>query len=157
MQMRFNIKKTSGFRSLVAFTLVEVMICLALFALIAAGTIYGYAQSDRAALWSAMSLAAQSYASEGLERVRTATWLTQSSSGTTTDDIPAPTNIYQTNYMEIPSTGKFFSNYPCVVSVSLTSISTNPPLRQILATCTWQFPPTGKTYTNTVVTQRASN
>ncbi len=139
-----------------AFTLVEVMVCVALFALVASGVIYGYAQSDRGAQWSAMSLTAESFASEGLERVRSATWQT-STSVTTTDEIPAPTNFVQTNFMEIPATGKASASFPCYTTISVTAVSTNPPLRQIIASCGWRFPLTGKWFTNTVVTQRASN
>lgn len=138
-----------------AFSLVEVMVCVATFALITAGVVYGFTQADRNAEWSSMSLAAQSIASEGLERARSATWETESTSDTTADDWPASTNIYwQTNVMNLPATGKSITNY---VSIQVTAVSTNPPLRQIIAKCGWQFPLTGKWFTNTVVTQRASN
>lgn len=153
--MRFNLEHTAGQRTQTAFSLVEVMVCSAIFALVAAGAIYGYTQADRSAEWSSMSLAAQSLASEGLERARAATWQTEATSDTTADDFPTGnTNILQTNVMVIPATGKNITNY---VSIKIQNISTNPPLRQILATCAWQFPLTGKWFTNTLVTQRASN
>ena len=137
-----------------AFSLVEVMICVAIFALIASGMVYGYTQADRNAEWSSMSLAAQSLASEGLERARSATWETESTSDTTADDLPAPTNFIALHTMEIPTSG---TNFTVTNYVSITSVSTNPPLRQIIAKCVWKFPLTGKWFTNTVVTQRASN
>jgi prepilin-type N-terminal cleavage/methylation domain-containing protein len=153
--MRFNLEHTAGQRTLTAFSLVEVMVCSAIFALVAAGAIYGYTQADRSAEWSSMSLAAQSLASEGLERARAATWETEATSDTTADDFPTGyTNILQTNVMVIPATGKNITNY---ISITITNISANPPFRQILSTCAWQFPLTGKWFTNTLVTQRASN
>ena len=57
-----------------AFTLVEVLISIVLLAMVMAGVIYGYAQTNRIAEWSSMSLAAQSYALQGLEQVRSAKW-----------------------------------------------------------------------------------
>jgi prepilin-type N-terminal cleavage/methylation domain-containing protein len=153
--MRFNLFKTAGQRTLKAFTLAEVMVSSAIFALVAAGAVYGYVQADRAAEWSSMSLAAQSLASEGLERARAAVWQTQSGSGTTADDLPASTNIYwQTNGIEAPGSGKIITNF---VSISVSSVSTNPPVRQIVSSCGWQYPFTGKWFTNTLITQRASN
>lgn len=153
--MRFNLKQTAGQRTRMAFSLVEVMVCMALFALIASGVVYGFSQAERNAEWSSMSLAAQSIASEGLERARSATWETESSSDTTSDELPASTNVYwQTNVMAVPATGKNITNY---VSIQVTTVTGNPPLRQITAKCGWQFPLTKKWFTNTVVTQRASN
>jgi prepilin-type N-terminal cleavage/methylation domain-containing protein len=153
--MRFNLEHIAGQRTLAAFSLVEIMICSAIFALVAAGAIYGYTQADRSAEWSSMSLAAQSLASEGLERARAATWQTEATSDTTADDFPImPTNIYQTNIMLIPATGKNLTNY---ITIVVQPISTNPPLRQIYSRCAWQFPLTGQWFTNTLVMQRASN
>lgn len=154
--MRFNLEQTAGQRTRTAFSLVEVMVSVVAFALVAAGAVYGFAQADRNAEWSSMSLAAQSAASEGLERVRSATWETEATSDTTADDLPAPTNITQTSVMAVPATGKNITNF---ISVTIANVfaNGNPPLRQIIAKDGWQFPLTGKWFTNTVVTQRASN
>lgn len=153
--MKCNLEPTGDRERSTAFTLVEVMMTVTIFALVAAGIVYGYTQADRSAEWSSMSLAAQSLASEGLERARSATWLTQATSATISDDFPVmPTNIYQTNIMVIPATGKNITNY---ITISMTNILANPPLRQILSSCAWQFPLTGQWFTNTLVTQRASN
>lgn len=137
-----------------AFSLVEVMVCVATFALITAGVVYGFTQADRNAEWSSMALAAQSIASEGLERARSATWETESTS-TTADDFPImPTNFIALHTMEIPASG---TNFTVTNYISITNVLINPPLRQIIAKCVWKFPLTGKWFTNTVVTQRASN
>ena len=147
--MKFSFKQIAERRA--AFTLMEVVICLGLFALVTAGIVYGYAQTDRFAEWSEMSLAAQSLASQDTEQARTATW--QTSTATNIDQLPASTNIYtDTNYIEVPSTGQqmIVTNYTTV-----TAISTNPPLREIRTDCKWQFPLTRTWFTNTVITERA--
>ena len=131
------------------------MVCSAIFALVSAGAIYGYTQADRSAEWSSMSLAGQAIASEGLERARSATWQTEATSNTTYDDFPQiPTNFIELRTMEIPASG---TNITVTNYVYITTISANPPVRQILAFCVWRYPLTGKWFTNTVVTQRASN
>jgi prepilin-type N-terminal cleavage/methylation domain-containing protein len=149
--MIFNLEQIAVRGARAAFTLMEVLISLVIFALVAAGMVYGYVQSNRFAEWSEMSLAAQSIASEGVEQARAAVWST--STAATIDDLPASTNTtIRTNSIEIPSSGQtiIVTNY-----ISVTAVSTNPPVRQILVQCMWQFPLTGKWFTNTVVAQRA--
>lgn len=133
-----------------AFTLIEVMISAALMALVTAGIIYGYAQANRFAEWTSMSLAAQSYALEGLEQVRSAKW--DFWTFPTTDIMPAPTNFTQSDIMDIPVSGAPFyvTNY-----IKLIQISTSPQLREVWSQCVWVFPRTRQLYTNTVITYRA--
>ena len=133
-----------------AFTLGEVLISVAILTMVMAGVIYGYAQANRMAEWSAMSLAAQSYALQGLEQVRSAKW--DLWANPIVDVIPAPTNFIQSDIMDVPVTGAPFyvTNY-----ISLTQISTSPQLREVWSQCVWVFPLTGKTFTNTVITYRA--
>jgi prepilin-type N-terminal cleavage/methylation domain-containing protein len=132
-----------------AFTLIEVLISAVILAMVMAGVIYGYAQSNRFAEWSSMSLAAQSYALQGLEQVRAAKWDFQTTP--VTDDIPAPTNYTQSDIMDVPVTGSPFyvTNY-----ITLIQISTTPELREVWSQCVWTFPRTGKIFTNTVITWR---
>jgi hypothetical protein len=112
--------------------------------------VYGYVQSNRFAEWSEMSLAAQSIASEGVEQARSAVW--QTSTATNIDDLPAPATYIRTNYIEVPTSGQTLTvtNY-----ISVTTVTANPPVRQIFVQCMWQFPLTRKWFTNTVVAQRA--
>src|SRR5208282_4180130 len=49
------------------FTLAEVLISVLIFGMVVGGLIYGYVQVNRMAAFSSMSLAAQSFASQGLE------------------------------------------------------------------------------------------
>jgi type II secretory pathway pseudopilin PulG len=141
-----------------AFTLAELVIALAIFVLVTAGIIRGYTQSNSFAEWSAMSLAAQSYALQGLEQARAAKWST-STSGTgpgSGDELPANTNYIQTNVMQMPISGQIFYVTNTIVVTNLLNGTTIPyPLRQIQSKCVWKFPLTGKWFTNTVVTERA--
>lgn len=144
--------------ALAAFTLIEIMVALGIFMLVTGGIIYGYLQSNRFAEWSTVSLAAQSYAAQGVEQVRAATW---SASATATglgtgNEIPTNITYYQTNAMQIPISGQIFyvTNW---ISVSNLQNSTTIPysVRQIRADCVWQFPLTGTWFSNTVITERA--
>ena len=138
-----------------AFTLIEVLISAAIMAMTAAGIVYGYAQANRFAEWSSMSLAAQSYALQGLEQLRAAKWDLQANpavdewpvaSGQTTNLPP------QQDIMDIPVSGAPFyvTNY-----IKLIQISTTPQLREVWSQCVWVFPRTGQLFTNTVITYRA--
>jgi len=133
-----------------AFTMIEVMISAAILALVTAGVIYGYAQANRFAEWSSMSLAAQSYALQGLEQVRSAKW--DFWTYPTTDVMPAPTNFIQSDIMDVPVSGAPFyvTNY-----IKLIQISTTPQVREVWSQCVWTFPATGRVFTNTVITYRA--
>lgn len=153
-------KQINRRRGCVAFTLVEVVLSIAVLALGMAGMIYGYVQSNDQAEWSSMSLGAQTLAALSVEQARAAKWDVHSSSTATgpgtSDELPAPTNYIQvfTNSLLIPSSGQAMTvtNY-----VWITTAFTNPPVRQIRADCWWQFPVTGRWYSNTVVTYRISD
>jgi prepilin-type N-terminal cleavage/methylation domain-containing protein len=158
----------------VGFTLVEVLISLVVFGMLTSGLIYGYCQANRMAEWSSMSLAAQSYASEGLESAKSAQWNSEQyppTNGPGTDDemrlfdnagvnIDSGGNAAQghTNYMmgpdtmDVPTTGTpiYVTNY-----ITITNVSLNPQVRQIRSDCVWAFPLTGQLCTNTVVSLRA--
>jgi len=140
----------------VAFTLVEVVMSIAILALVMAGLIYGYVQTNYRAEWSSMSLAAQSLASKAVEQALAAKWdIHSGNSGTgpgTSDELP-PTNYMRTNTMFIAGTGQslIVTNY-----VSITQPYNNPPVRQIRADCVWQFQSTGNWFSNTVVTWRGA-
>ena len=144
------------------FTLMEIMIAMVIFATVASGVIYGYIQANRTAEWSAMSLAAQSYASQGAEQVRAADWRPRDYPPTngyaTMDELPvgySATNVY---ILDVPVKGSPASNdfsFFVTNTVWVTTAMTNPPLRQIRSDAVWTFAMTGKVYTNTIVLLRA--
>jgi len=152
----------------VGFTLVEILVSFLVFTLSIAGLIYGYVQANRMAEWSSMSLAAQSYASQGLEQMRSAQWnweqgVTTNGPGTD-DELPlspsgnATNGFYSTNQvdtLDVPTTGApiYVTNYITVTNVFFNNYST--PLRQIRSDAVWRFPLDGRLCTNTVITLRA--
>jgi type II secretory pathway pseudopilin PulG len=147
-----------------AFTLIETLVAFGVFALVTSGVIYGYVQTNRLATFSSLSLAAQSYATQGAESARAAAWrprdFPQTYGPGGSDELP-PTNIVfcGINYiLDVPIKGSpassdfafFVTNY-----VSVANVSSNPPLRQIRSDAVWKFFLTGQTYTNTQVLLRA--
>lgn len=164
-----------------AFTLVEVLVSIVILALVMAGVCYGYAEANRIAIYDSMSQAAQSYAVEGMEQARAALWnrwdwVTNTGPGTS-DELPPSTNgpamAPQQDVLDIPIKGNPFSTNSGGAYTNYTFFATNyiyvttvtnsasgpftPSLRQIKSVVTWTFPLTGKAYTNTVVTLRASD
>jgi len=139
------------------FSLIEVLVALGILCMVFTGLIYGYVQANRISEWTSMSLAAQSYASQGTEQARAADWSSHSSS--VMDEMP-PTNYTFVDIMDIPTKGNptntdfcfWVTNY-----VTVSNYSVNPPLRLIRTDCCWIFPLTGQPQTNTVILVRASD
>jgi type II secretory pathway pseudopilin PulG len=156
--MMVHFQHNEGKKPDAAFTLVDVLVSFMVVGFVLGGIAYGYVQANRMAEWSSMSLAAQSYASQGVEQLRAAKWDTQlytTNTGVGTPDETGPT--YSTIYfdvLDVPASGSplYATNY---IKLTTISQSPNPPLRQIRCDCAWQFPTTGIYYTNTVVTLRA--
>jgi len=165
--MSLSLAKAKNRGLAAGFTLVEIMVSLMVFTLVSSGVIYGYVQANRMTQWSAISLAAQSYASQGAEQARGANWnpygypMTSNYPGSY-DELPPTNEVFSgTNFiLDVPSKGSpssgnfafFVTNY-----VSITNLSSNPYLRQIRSDAVWQFYVTGKTYTNTSVLLRTAN
>jgi len=135
-------------KAVCGFTLVEVVVAMAVLTLVIQGVIYGYIQSARRAEWNGRSLAAHSLASQGVEQARAAKWDPQA--WPRVDELP-PTNFSAVETLDIPVSGQpvYATNY---ISVGL--ISSNPPLRQIRADCVWTFM-NRRLFTNTIITLRA--
>jgi prepilin-type N-terminal cleavage/methylation domain-containing protein len=158
--MNFNFDQSaqsSGRRFSAAFTLMEVVISLAILGMVISGLIFGYVQANWTAEWCSMSTAAQSYASQGAEQARSANWRPR--------DYPPTDNltngIYRTrDYMDIPTKGTpSDTDFPFWVTniVTITDISANPPVRQIRSDAVWTYPMNGRLCTNTVILIRASD
>jgi len=154
-----HLNRAAGRKSRVAraaFTLIEVLIAFFIFGLVTSGMIYGYVEANRMAEWSSQSLAAMSYASQGMEQLRSAQWSAEEystgSGAGTTDYLGAYTNIIQTDYLDVPTSGALIS----VTNImTATQISTNPPLKLLVSKVIWSFRITGQLFTNTIVTLRA--
>lgn len=143
------------------FTLIEVLIAFIIFTITISGLIYGYVQANRMAEWSSMSLAAQSYAQQGMEQMRSAQWNSQvfpvTNGPGTQDELPMVNGIYQTNEvntMDVPTTG---ASIPVTNFITVTTVTNNAftALRQIRSDVIWTMPLNGKVCTNTAITLRA--
>ena len=159
-------------RSVLAFTLAEVMISLVILAMVVAGVCFGYAQANRIAEWDSMSQAAQAFAIRGMEAARAAKfnpWVgwtnTAPDPGGSQMELPPETNgqpsLIITNLLDIPMSGNpqtnyafYARNYVYVTWYPDTNGESEPPLLQIWSDCIWTFPFTGKKFTNTVITYR---
>jgi type II secretory pathway pseudopilin PulG len=161
MMIRSYQKGMSGNRRLRdAFSLVEVMIAFLVFGLVTAGILYGYVQANRIAEWSSMSLGAQSYASQGIEQALAAKWDTEANGEVTADFLPPTSFTQATNYSmfdtnDVPQSGAplLLTNFMSVAWID--GLTNGPYLREIKSQVVWEFPLTGKLFTNTIVTLRA--
>jgi len=113
-----------------------------------------------------MSLAAQSYASEGLELAKSAQWnyvrWPNTNYGMGTGDelgFPVGGSYLATNVdtMDVPTSGTpiYVTNYITVTYVLTSLYGNNTPMRQIRSDCVWALPMTGLLYTNTAIALRA--
>lgn len=137
-------------RNASGFTLTEVMVSLVLSVLAFHGILKAYAFTTARSEWSAHSLAAQSLALQHVEAMRCAKWDPRAWPAV---DEAGVTNFTSIEVLDVPSSGA-----PTLATnqVSVTTVSANPPLRQIRVDCIWAFPPRG-TFTNTIITLRASD
>jgi prepilin-type N-terminal cleavage/methylation domain-containing protein len=147
-----HLRKSAGRNS--GFTLAEVVTSMAVLGVVVQGVILGYVASAQRAEWSAHSLAAQSIATQGAEQARAAKWDPQGwpqGVGPGQCDELGVTSYVQTNQLDIAGTGKavFATNV-----ISITTISANPPVRQIRSDCVWRFMNHGL-FTNSVILLRA--
>ena len=134
------------------FTLVEVVISLAILSVVMAAMIYGYSDINRNAEWNDLSLVGQAFASDYAEQARGAQWNSSSKWSGVGNALACPTN-----YVRLDTNFSASGNIQVITtSVSITDMTTNNiNLRQIRADSSWVFPLTGQKFTNTVVTQRA--
>jgi prepilin-type N-terminal cleavage/methylation domain-containing protein len=138
------------------FTLIEVVMSMAVMALVIQGVFMGYAASTQRTEWNAHALAAQSVAAQGAEQARAAKWDPQAwpqTTGPGGSDELGVTNYTRAEVLDIPANGgaMMVTNY-----VSITTLSDSPAIRQIRSDCVWRFINHGL-FTNTVVLLRASD
>ena len=114
------------------------------------GIVSGFIQSHRTAEWSAYSLAAQSLSMQRVEQSRAAKW--DPLKANPIDQLVASNFPGMTNVLDTPVSG---GNITYATNrVFITTISTNPPLKQIYVESTWRFPNRG-VFTNSILTYRA--
>jgi len=134
------------------FTLVEVVLSIAIVAFGCWGIVYGYMMAAKQADLSGCSLAASALAMQRLEQARSAKWDRLVSPAIdelisanfplviTNLDIPVSTSVPQTMVS---------------LATTISWITNDPPLKFIQVTCTWTNLMSGQIHTNTVATYRA--
>lgn len=148
------------------FTLGEVLIAFLIFGIVINGLIYGYVQINRTAEMSSMSMAAQSFATQGMEEAKSVQWSYVRYPNTIADSQDpfwTPPSIGYTNLppqvdtLDVPTTGAaiYITNFVQVSNVCVYLNPSNPPLRQITCNCVWTFPLDGILVTNTAICLRA--
>jgi prepilin-type N-terminal cleavage/methylation domain-containing protein len=132
------------------FTLVEVLIALAICGLAMAAIVSGYLCAASAAEKSALSLAANASAMRRVEESRCARWVIST--------YPPIDEVVQTNFpdtvvvLDLPGSGSAVTYATNSTVISL--ISTNPPFKRVRVDCVWAFRG-NRLFTNSVETCRA--
>jgi len=135
-----------------AFTLMEVVISLAISAITIGAILTGYTLATKRAEWSAYSLAAQSLAMQRLEQTRAAKW--DPNGWPPVDELVSSNFPVRQEVLDIPISGTnlvYATNF-----TSITMLSSSPPLKMIRVDCTWMFISRGP-FTNTVATYRTAD
>ena len=155
-----------------AFTLVEVVVSLAIAGVVFSGVILSYVQAGRRAEWTGYSLAAQALSIRQIEQARAAKWDTQSTPPV--DQITLMTNLfgwtntggvwsgYSYTNLDIPyaniSNAVKATNY---VYISTVTVTNGVFVHMIHVDTVWPFYKKSATnmtlFTNTTVTYRAPN
>ena len=113
------------------------------------GVMYGYVTAAKRAEWSAYSQAAEDIAIQRMEQTRSCAWTYGGVDMVITNNFTNLTQI--TNVLDVLSAG---SNVVWATNfLSITTLSTNPPVKMIKVSCVWRFM-NNKLFTNTVVTYR---
>jgi type II secretory pathway pseudopilin PulG len=135
-----------------AFTLTEVVMAMAISALVIGGIIAGYTMSSQRAEWSSYSLAAHSLAMQRLEQTRACKWDPQG--WPQVDELVSTNFPVRVDVLDLPISGTnvvYATN-----TTTITTITTNPPLKMIRVDCKWMFLSRGP-FTNTVATYRTAD
>ena len=133
------------------FTLAEVLISLAIAAIMFSGLINAYIQSSYRAEWSGYSLAAQSLATQQLEQARAADWdISTTPAKNEITNVPAVTAAI----LDLPINGTntiWATNYTTITSIPITN-TVGASIYMVRVDTAWPFIWGGKRkyYTNTV-------
>lgn len=154
-----------GARPRRGFTLPEVMVALALIAMLFGGVITTYIQAGLQAAWAGFALAAQATGIQQIEQARSAVWDNSISKNEITNlnllgwTYNAATRVgtgYTTNVLNLPVSGTnivVITNYVTVKMLNLTGF-TNVQVQMVTVDAVWPFTRWGVTslYTNRTAT-----
>jgi type II secretory pathway pseudopilin PulG len=135
-----------------SFTLVEVVLSIAIVAFGCWGIVYGYMMAAKQADLSGCSLAAQALAVQRLEQARSARW--DRLAATPIDELVSANFPDIVTNLDLP----VISTVPRTMATMMTTITlitNDPPLKFVQVTCTWTNLMTRRIYTNIISTYRA--
>jgi prepilin-type N-terminal cleavage/methylation domain-containing protein len=147
------------------FTLVEVVVAVAIIALVFGGMIAAYIQAGQQAEWAGYSLAAQAIGTHQIEQARSAVWDYSISKNELTNlnllswTYNTSTKVgtgYATNILDLPISGTnvvVVTNYVTVKMLNLTGF-TNAQVQMVMVDTVWPFVRRGASryYTNRTAT-----
>lgn len=150
--MTTNHQTTKSSRGGPAFTLVEVVMSLAIIVLVLGAILVSFSLTAQRAEWSGYSLEAQSLSIQQLEQARAAVWDNSLSKneltnlnliGWTYNTNTLTGTGYSTNVLDVPVSGGNFvmaTNFVTVKTVYLNG-STNPPvqMQMLIVNTVWPF------------------
>ncbi len=142
-------KKLNASQSCEGFALEDVVMSIGIAAISMGGIVSGYVFAAQQAEWSVFSTAGQSLAIQRLEQTRAAKW--DASSYPPVDELVSSNFPVAVADLNVPNTGT--NTFKATNTTTITSISTNPPLKLIRVDCTWRCLGRGP-FTNTVVSYR---
>jgi type II secretory pathway pseudopilin PulG len=134
-----------------AFSMVEMLISLALAGIAVAGVTSGFMQVSVQSQLSALSLAGHSQALRGMEQARAAKWDPLAYLPGNNDQLQSTNFPVTVEPLDLPMQGNNIT-YGTNRTI-ITTIATQPALRQIRVECTWTF--MKRVHTNSVTTYRA--
>jgi prepilin-type N-terminal cleavage/methylation domain-containing protein len=148
-------------RQACAFTLVEVVVSIAIAGVIFSAVLLAYIGAARYAEWSGYSLAAEALNVQQLEQMKCAKWDTEA-----TPDVDETTNLnltawsfsngvykgYTNSMLDMPITGTNVVRATNRLWMTNVMISANPPvwIKHIRVSTEWAF--RGERFTNTIAT-----
>ena len=134
------------------FTLMEVVISIAIISVSLGAILALYVQSAVRAEWSSYSLSAQMMALSGIEQCRAAKFDPRGS--------PPTDNLVSSNFpvrVDVLDVGTINGVVTYGTNTTtITTIAANPPLKMVQVDCVWTYPRRGR-FTNSVYTYRAAN
>jgi prepilin-type N-terminal cleavage/methylation domain-containing protein len=142
-----NSTKARTFRG---FTLVEIVVALAIITLLFSGILTAYVQSSRSAEWAGYSLAAQAISIQQIEQARSGVWDYSINKNELTNlnllawSYNATTRVgigYTTNVLDLPVSGTnivVVTNFVTVKTLNLTGF-TNVQVQMVAVDTVWPF------------------
>jgi len=146
-----------------AFTLAEVVMAVAIVAIVFGTTLVAYTQSCRRAQWAGFSLAAQALAIQQIEQARSARWdLVTGVNEITNLNLNSYSYVggvltgYSWTNLDLPYSGNNFVRATNFITVNSLTVSSNPlvQLKMVQVNTVWPFVwgTTTTMFTNTLVT-----